>query len=412
MDGVAGTHPLRDQRRAASETALLDAAWAQFARAGPDGVSLRDVARDAGCTHTLLGRYFGSKDGLVTAVSDRLTLAVATTVDAAWASADPLVGLLSAARDDRSCVRLLVRCGLGDLRPAGFPECLGADRLLSRTLDYSGPGDGHPGRRSRLLAYSASSLLLGWLTFEEFLVAALRLGRVSARRLDPAVAAAAERIMSLAGSTDPSLSLRDVRGGRTVPRLPSEPSTSSKDRLLASAIILFAQRGPASVSVRDIGRHAGVNQGLIYRHFGSKEALLAEAIQEGASGLFPAALAADGFDFDLMSHLLHHSSPAPRLLARTIVDGIQITAVRQQFPVLRRLLDTSDHGPTGTGPVVGSDPRLAVVSVGALALGSVIWGGLLRNTLGLSDRDGIEAAVADLARFLLAGPMVPLRQGD
>ena len=158
------------------------------------------------------------------------------------------------------------------------------------------------------------------------------------------------------------------------------------------------------MSVRDIGRHAGVNQGLIYRHFGSKEAILAEAIQEGTSALLPAALATDGFDFDLMSQLLHHGSPAPRLLARTIVDGIEITEVRQQFPVLRRLLDSYNRVPTGTAPADGSDPRLAVASVGALALGSAIWGGLLRPALGLSDRDGIEAAIADLAQFLLAVP--------
>ena len=159
-----GTQGLPGNRRSSSEAAILDAAWAQFARAGPDGVSLRDVARDAGCSHTLLGRYFGSKDGLVDAVADRLTLAVATTVDVAWTSTDPLMDLLAAARKNRSCVQLLVRCGLGDLRPAAFAECLGTDRIHSKTLGFGHAGDGHASRRSRLLAYGASSLLLGWLT--------------------------------------------------------------------------------------------------------------------------------------------------------------------------------------------------------------------------------------------------------
>ena len=90
--------------------------------------------------------------------------------------------------------------------------------------------------------------------------------------------------------------------------------------MLQSAIELFAASGPASVSVRDVARHAGVNQGLIYRHFGSKDARLAEAIQQGRSDLFPAAGAAGGFDLDAMSQLLHHGSPAPRLIARTLVD--------------------------------------------------------------------------------------------
>ena len=62
----------RERQRAASEQAIFDAAWELFARAGPDGTSLREVASAAGCTHVLVARYFGSKEGLVGAVSDRL----------------------------------------------------------------------------------------------------------------------------------------------------------------------------------------------------------------------------------------------------------------------------------------------------------------------------------------------------
>lgn len=396
---------LRDQRRASSEAAILDAAWALFARTGPDGASLRDVARDAGCTHALVARYFGSKDGLVAAVSDRLADRVSSTVVGVEATAaDPLFGLLSAARDDRSCVQLLVRCALGDLQPTGFPACLHAERALSATCARPRSGRRGPDRRARLCAYAASSLLLGWLTFEGFLVSATRLGRVGARRRDLAVAAAADRVMSRAGSTDPKLVARNLaaRGSITGPR--GEPPVSARDALLGAAIALFAEQGPASVSVRDIARRAGVNQGLIYRHFGSKEALLAAAIEQGSSGLFPGALAHEGFDLDAVIHLIHHGSPAPRLIARTLVDDVEIATVREEFPVLRRLLGTYGNVPAGSGPADPSDPRVAVATAAALALGSVIWGDHLRETLGLSDRDGIESAVADLTRVLLEGP--------
>ncbi|MEZ5144312.1 MAG: helix-turn-helix domain-containing protein [Acidimicrobiales bacterium] len=157
--------------------------------------------------------------------------------------------------------------------------------------------------------------------------------------------------------------------------------------------------------MRDVARHAGVNQGLIYRHFGSKEALLAEAIEQGLARLFPAALAAEGFDFDEVSWLLHHGSPGPRLIARTLVDDIDIATVRRRYPVLRRLLEAYDHVPSGAGPGDLSDPRVAVTATGAMALGSAVWGAHLRPVLGLSERDGIEAAVADLARLLVAVPL-------
>ena len=105
-----------------------------------------------------------------------------------------------------------------------------------------------------------------------------------------------------------------------------------------------------------------------------------------------------------MSHLSHHWSPAPRMIARTLVDGIEITTVRERFPVLRRVLDGYDHVPTGSGPADLTDPRVAVAAAAGMALGSVIWGGHLRTELGLSDRDGVESAVADLARHLVAAP--------
>ena len=167
---------LRDRQRATTEAAILAAAWERFARSGPDGTSLREVAGDAGCTHTMVARYFGSKDGLVTAVTDRLAECVGGMVDRIGSSeADPLLGLLSVAREERSCVQLLVRSALGDLQPTGFPACLRTGSVLSATRARSAGGRGAD-RRVRLFTYAASSLLLGWVTFEGFLVAATGLG--------------------------------------------------------------------------------------------------------------------------------------------------------------------------------------------------------------------------------------------
>ncbi|WP_030154696.1 TetR/AcrR family transcriptional regulator [Glycomyces sp. NRRL B-16210] len=50
--------------RAATRTALLDAARSRFAEHGFDGTSVRDIAADAGVDATLIFRYFGSKKDL------------------------------------------------------------------------------------------------------------------------------------------------------------------------------------------------------------------------------------------------------------------------------------------------------------------------------------------------------------
>jgi len=50
---------------------------------------------------------------------------------------------------------------------------------------------------------------------------------------------------------------------------------SAKHRLESAALALFAQKGVAATSIRDIAAAAGVSEGALYRHFPSKDALVA-----------------------------------------------------------------------------------------------------------------------------------------
>ena len=395
---------MRDLQRAETESAILDAAWRRYAAIGPDGTSLREVAADAGCNHALIARYFGSREGLVAAVASRLTDCVDATADAASASGgDPVLAVLEAARTSRPGVQLLIRSGLGDLGPTGCPAAPLATRILAPTHPAV-VGAGEPGRRSLLCTYGAASLVLGWLTYEEFVVTAVRLGSVSRRRRDLAVAAAVHRVLRVGDDAVPSLTgMLQVNRSRASTQV--DDAAPAQEALVAAAVELFAVRGPASVSVRDVARLAGVNQGLIYRHFGSKEALLAAAFELGSSGLFPAALAPEGFDIDTVIHQVHHGSRAPWLIARISVDDVHIAEVREQFPILRRLLGAYRGVPRGGRSPGLTDPRIAVSSVACMAMGSAIYGRDLRAALDLPDDGSVEAAVADLCRVLLAEPL-------
>ncbi|WP_425575595.1 TetR/AcrR family transcriptional regulator [Streptomyces gobitricini] len=53
---------------------------------------------------------------------------------------------------------------------------------------------------------------------------------------------------------------------------------STRERLLAAASYLFAERGYERATVRDIAARAQVNQALLFRHFGSKRALFGEVV--------------------------------------------------------------------------------------------------------------------------------------
>jgi AcrR family transcriptional regulator len=59
----------RARNAAATRAAILASARKAFARAGYDGVGLREIAAGAGVTAMLVGRYFGSKEKLFAEVA-------------------------------------------------------------------------------------------------------------------------------------------------------------------------------------------------------------------------------------------------------------------------------------------------------------------------------------------------------
>ncbi|WP_024285554.1 TetR/AcrR family transcriptional regulator [Cellulomonas sp. KRMCY2] len=54
--------------------------------------------------------------------------------------------------------------------------------------------------------------------------------------------------------------------------------TATRGRILTAAATMFAERGFAGVTVRDIAADAGADAALVIRHFGSKELLFLEAV--------------------------------------------------------------------------------------------------------------------------------------
>lgn len=364
---------------------------------------MREVARSAGVTHALVARYFESKRGLVASVGDQLAAHVSATIDVMDpCDPDGFAEFLRSVRVNRSMTKLLIRSALGDLHPDGFPAC------LSREWPRPGPTAGQGAdRRGRICQYAASSLLLGWVTFDGFLTAAVGLGRMGDRRRDEAMATAAADLWTLAAAAEPTLVPARIATEPPDALPPAPGNRTAHDALLASAIELFAQRGPASVSIRDVARHAGVNHGLVHRHFGSKDDLIAEAIDVGVSSLIPGALAPEGFDIDEVIRVVHHDPTPARLIARTLVDDIAIGSVRRTYPVMHSLVAAAQRAPEASRPRGLADPRIAAAAAGALVTGSVIWGPSLRAAIDLLD--DTQSAVADLSRHLLgviphAGP--------
>ncbi|HEX6090679.1 MAG TPA: helix-turn-helix domain-containing protein [Gemmatimonadales bacterium] len=70
----------------------------------------------------------------------------------------------------------------------------------------------------------------------------------------------------------------------------------SRERLLAAAARVLADQGFAGTTTRRVAEEAGLNEVTLFRHFGTKERLLAEAVRAHGAGERPVSLPAEPSD--------------------------------------------------------------------------------------------------------------------
>jgi TetR/AcrR family transcriptional regulator, repressor for neighboring sulfatase len=173
-----------------------------------------------------------------------------------------------------------------------------------------------------------------------------------------------------------------------------------KDEVVAAALTaaaeLFAERGPAATSIRDIATRSKVNHGLIYRHFGTKEQLVGAVLDHLGGRL--TALLDDG---DRAVEIDEAMDQHMRLMARALLDGYPVGQLQTRFPGVTRLLGQVlprfDDEQSG---------RLAVANAVALQLGWRLFEPFLKSATGLDaiGDDDVRAAVgAEIARILEPG---------
>lgn len=57
--------------------------------------------------------------------------------------------------------------------------------------------------------------------------------------------------------------------------------TEKQEKILQSALELFAKEGYHATSTSKVAKHAGVSEGLIFRHYANKDGLLQAILEEG-----------------------------------------------------------------------------------------------------------------------------------
>ncbi|OBG34524.1 TetR family transcriptional regulator [Mycobacterium alsense] len=167
--------------------------------------------------------------------------------------------------------------------------------------------------------------------------------------------------------------------------------------VLEAAIELFAERGPAATSIRDIAARSGVNHGLVFRHFGTKEQLVG-AVLDHLGATTTALLQSDPDPAEAERALDRHM----RVMARAVLDGYPVGKLQSRFPGAAQMYD-------GIRPLFGPGrdgdlgARLAVANAFALQFGWRLFAPFLRSAVGIDDlaEDELRGAIsAEMARTL------------
>ncbi len=164
--------------------------------------------------------------------------------------------------------------------------------------------------------------------------------------------------------------------------------------VIDAAAQLFAEKGPAATSIREVAARAGVNHGLLHRHFGSKRQLLAATLQHLADDA--AALRASGASQSQLEAAYEFQA---RVMVRSTLDGFPVEELQQRFPGMEAFLEQvrADHSDDRTA-------RLLAAHGMALQVGWGLLGPTLRVAFGLQDLDDgeIRAAVAEQIAKIVA----------
>jgi AcrR family transcriptional regulator len=157
--------------------------------------------------------------------------------------------------------------------------------------------------------------------------------------------------------------------------------------VLEAATDLFAERGPAATSIRDIAARSKVNHGLVFRHFGTKDQLVGAVLDHLGANL--TELLESGAPAGVVERALDTQM---RVMARTVLDGYPAAQLQKRFPNVAVLLDLVRPA---HDTEIGA--RLAVANALALQFGWRLFAPILRSATGLE-----EVGEADLKQSVAA----------
>lgn len=185
----------------------------------------------------------------------------------------------------------------------------------------------------------------------------------------------------------------------------------TRDRIIAEARVLFAERGYGGATTAELARRAGIAEGTIYRHFKSKDDLFvacveslfdhvgreeAAGLREGTSlrsavwTLLQSRVRLISANLDIFDILFSEACHRPDLLRNAFERAVKVEA-EQVAPVLKKFAD------------LGQIRHPSDVTEFVLGITAAIWAVLrFRSWLGGSGGISLEQ-LADFVLYGIAG---------
>lgn len=400
--------------------ALVQSATRLFAERGVRGASVRDVASAAGVNHALVFRHFGSKAQLVREVMDRLIDELFAEFASVGLDPASIAAVGEGIAEREQIWKLLTRAVLDGevevLIERNYPELDAAARVIERALKA---GWMSPDVEPRILLAIILAGALGWVLLDPVLATVMKIpGDTPKRRRELARAGFAEMLGILPpGSTQ--LSEAEARWSAVPEKFPevdagapdsslapgaSEPPRGKQEvveALVDAAAELFADRGPAAVSVREVAARAGVNHALVFRHLGSKSELVRSVWRRVMADLAGREVERPDYDgFVGLARSIARDEKVWKLTARAILDGEKRLIDEQQYAFVDAMVWAMARGQDAGMVVKNVHPRLVVGMIVALGFGWLIFEPVLEPALRL--QGGEPGAVREKLRQTVA----------
>jgi TetR/AcrR family transcriptional regulator, repressor for neighboring sulfatase len=171
------------------------------------------------------------------------------------------------------------------------------------------------------------------------------------------------------GTTARSGSRRPPTGGAAEAKAKPYGREQVIESIIDATLSLWSAKGPAEVSLRSIAARAGVNYGLVYRHFRTKEAVIRAAMDRVvARSLY---FTQDCTDLtDAMDSVLPRSTGAhARLLAWAILQYLVDDILPAEDPFLQRLRELAKAGLADDVPDADTAAKVKAGSLLAMLYG-------------------------------------------